>query len=180
MQLRTLKLITALLGVGFLLLLSGLGIRDKTRDQHTGERSGGICTDIPQFSEYSAPVPDNLEISPLVDFSTDERALTFTTKIQEWFERGVQSGAYYAVAEWGCGTSCQDHAIIDVRTGEITWFGLESSYGIAYKTTSNLLVINPPWNVEGDLGRVASVSTEFYELQSGVPRLICRSVYEEK
>lgn len=180
MGIRELKIITVALGLGFLAILSAfifLSVGNSVVDQNSGERRGGICTDTPQFSEYPAEVPSNIMSSTTVDFKSDERALTFKTSITEWFERGAQSGGYYAVAEWGCGTGCQDHAIIDIRNGKITTYGLPSTHGVGYRINSNLLVINPPWNVESDLFRVATTSTEFYEVQDGAVRLICKKLY---
>lgn len=165
----TLTLIAGLLFVSLALVLIESGnIKLSEANQE--------CLEIPQFgdyNDYNSDVPINLHSEKNVDFRDSEEALNFKSEIEEWFDRGAQSGGYYAVAEWGCGTSCQDHAIIDIRDGRITWFGLPSTHGIGYRINSNLLVINPLWNVESDRYLTSTTSTKYYELKRGIPKFIC-------
>ena len=186
-DLKKLKLVTGILTICTLVLLSVflyLLFTDEEKVVLPGERSGGECTDTPQLTEYKA-VPYEGEMAPEVDFSSNPDALASKSSITEWFARGVQSGGKYAVAEWVCvsiksGVACQDHAIIDVSDGRITAYGLPSSHGVGYRSDSNLLIINPSWNVTSDPYFSATTSTEFYELKEGVPVLICKITHVPK
>lgn len=176
-----LKIIVRTVIFGTLLLLGAIGyfffLNPSPEINLMGERSGGLCTDTPQFNEYPALEADVYIPSLAVDFESRPEARMFKTAIEEWFAKGVQAGRYYTVAEWGCGTACQDHAIIDQRNGKITAFGLPGSDGMMYRPDSNLIIVNPPWNIENMPSRPATVTALFYELRAGVPKLICSKPY---
>lgn len=77
------------------------------------------------------------------DQQTQNTAWMFRTKIREGAAQGVNFAGHYAVAEWGLGTGIQQHAIVDVSSGQIISFGLMSQAGFSSQATSSLLVINP-------------------------------------
>lgn len=52
---------------------------------------------------------------------------------------------HYALVTWGCGTSCQSGAIVDVFTGKVAWLPT-ASCGYAYRPYSGLLVVDPDYN----------------------------------
>lgn len=180
MELRDFKIIAVALSVGLLFLCVGFLLLLYTGRLEwknlPGERRGGVCTDTPQFYEYHVP-PSAFSTTTTVNFESRPEALRFKTAISDWFNKGPQSGRFYVIAGWGCGSGCQAHAIIDSRDGKITAYGLPTSDGIAYNLDSNLLVLNPPWNVENTLYRPAPVTSEFYELKNGIPKLICTINY---
>lgn len=176
------RLVTIVFGFGFVTILSMFFysyFKEQKLDPNPGERNGGICTDIPQFAEYRTDLKA-IATTTEVNFESLPEAKIFKTAIKEWFARGPQLGGVYAVAEWSCGALCQEHAIIDVRDGTITKYGLLGTYGVAYRTDSNLLVVNPPWNIESEVSRFATATAEFYKLQDGEPRLLCKKVYPPK
>jgi hypothetical protein len=178
-SLKELKIIATTLTAGVFVLAAFFVFFSLKQDSSVklpGERDGGVCTDIPQFSEYPAKIPASIA-STSVDFESYPEAKDFKIAIEQWFAQGTQLGGYYTVAEWGCGAGCQNHAIIDRKNGKITAFRLVSSDGVMYSPDSNLLIINPSWNLVNDLGRTATASAEFYELRGGVPRLICTKTY---
>jgi len=175
-----LKIVATTLGIGFLGLLFAVAVImfwGERAHKLPGERGGGICSDVPQFSEYPAVPLRAIATSSTLDFSLFPKAENFKTAIAEWFAEGPQSGRYYTVAEWGCGSGCQAHAIVDMRNGKITGYGLLGTDGTMYRPDSNLIIINPPWNIEASIMRPATVTSEFYELKDGVPVLICKKPY---
>ncbi|MAF80162.1 hypothetical protein CL629_03735 [bacterium] len=104
-----------------------------------------------------------------VDFSSNEDALVFQTKIIEGTKEGVNFAGYYAVSEWGCGAGCQSHAIVDVRSGEIVFYGLGSQYGVEHYPESYLLIANP--YIPEELP--SPVTTTYYTLEDGMFQEIC-------
>lgn len=64
----------------------------------------------------------------------------------------------YVIASWGCGSSCQRHAIINKINGEVFWpKEIEASFNLfacemntlEFKTDSKLLIFNEPRSSEG-------------------------------
>lgn len=110
-----------------------------------------------------------------VDFSTAPEAAMFYTKITEAVSAGPNFAGHFAIATWGCGTSCQDHAIIDVKTGRVVAYGLPSELGISYALNNRILLTNPKSSLprpneisaakEEDLTlSFARIPREYYEL----------------
>lgn len=110
-----------------------------------------------------------------VDFGSFPGAEIFRTRIVEGVQNGPNYAGKYAVIEWGCGTSCQGHAIVDVTNGEIVAYGLPSALGAEYYATSTLLVINPPTRLPEpipDYGREA----DYYEMRGGQLTFIAKQI----
>lgn len=68
----------------------------------------------------------------------------------------------YALVTWGCGSSCQSGAIVDVLTGKVARLPT-ASCGYAYRAYSGLLVTNPDYNP--DTNSVVCSLRSFYLLQ---------------
>jgi hypothetical protein len=52
------------------------------------------------------------------------------------------------VASWGCGTSCQQHAVVDARDGRIVSYGqLVSELDVDHEIENKILITNPRQNV---------------------------------
>lgn len=49
----------------------------------------------------------------------------------------------YIVTSWGCGTSCQTIAVVDVSNGDVFFIDQTASHEYCYQINSNLLIINP-------------------------------------
>jgi hypothetical protein len=85
------------------------------------------------------------------DLSSHKKAKMYHTVIRKGSKSGVNFAGHYNVVIWGCGTSCQAFAIIDVITGKvyfsdelpfISWGGWwESEYGLKFRADSNLLIV---------------------------------------
>ena len=78
-----------------------------------------------------------------LDFNSNPEAKHFKTEVtREFNEKTPTFGGHYRIASWGCGTSCQQHLLIDLENGKI-YDVPGSGLGIKYKLTSTLLIKNP-------------------------------------
>ncbi|MDP2705410.1 MAG: hypothetical protein U1D31_00920 [Patescibacteria group bacterium] len=138
--------------------------------------SANVCTRIVTLRQNAAsPIEYHEEPAGKVDFSDAPEAAMFYTKITEALAAGPGFAGHFAIATWGCGTSCQDHAIVDVKTGRIVAYGLPSELGISFALNSRILVTNPASSLprpneinattEEDLAQsFARIPREYYEL----------------
>lgn len=80
-----------------------------------------------------------------VDFENSRfpEAENYRTKIREAVQAGPNFAGKYTVAEWGCGATCSNAAVINVETGEILYFGLRAEVGYLYSIDSTELIVNP-------------------------------------
>lgn len=127
----------------------------------------------PAFSDY--PIEGDVYTGTIaeVDFETYPEANTYQTRIREGVEEGVDIAGHYAIASWGCGTSCQGSAIVDVQDGSILPIPLVSSFDIQYSPTSTLLIVNPQENIPTGTNLYGAVKTQYYTLQNKELTLIC-------
>ena len=85
-----------------------------------------------------------------VDLTSDPDAKMYRTSLREQTKKGVNFAGHYTVVIWGCGTSTQAFAIVDVLTGKVyfsselpfvSWAGWwEEEYGLKFRKDSNLLI----------------------------------------
>ena len=115
------------------------------------------------------------------DFSTNEAAQTFRTRITEGAAAGPNFAGSYTVVTWGCGTSCQGGAIVDARDGDIPVHNLVSSFGFGYELGSRLLVTNPPENLPTQPELVfQGLTTDYYLFEGGTLTLLCSDPVGER
>lgn len=81
----------------------------------------------------------------------------FASAITSAVSKGPNFAGHFTIAEWSCGTNCQDHAVVDVVTGNIVAFGIPSEGGLSFNAGSALIMTNPPTNFPGleDLGALS-------------------------
>ncbi len=77
------------------------------------------------------------------DFSIFPEAATQHSVLRNALRAGPTFAGKFAVAEWECGTGCQDHAVIDVETGLVVSYGVQTEYGVAYSLESTTFTTNP-------------------------------------
>lgn len=70
----------------------------------------------------------------------------FKTAISEAVAKGPNFAGKYTVAQWGCGTGCQGHAVVNVESGKIIAFGPQTQAGVGASLESPILVTNPKEN----------------------------------
>ena len=133
---------------------------------YTKNTSHSVEVTTPQFEKY--PVADVYRGQPAeVDFDSYPGSETFRTAILSGVSEGVNFAGHYTVVTWGCGTSCQNSAIVDVETGNIVVYGIVSTYGVLFQPDSRLLVVNPKINVpEALLGDMKEYPGEHFPLGS--------------
>ncbi len=85
-----------------------------------------------------------------VRYADFEDAIEFKTVIEASIKEGANFAGKYRVAEWGCGTACQNTAVIDLKTGNIVAFGLLSDLGSEYSLDKTFLTLNPLERIKQD------------------------------
>lgn len=75
-----------------------------------------------------------------------KQAVEFKTAINEAIAQGPNFAGKFVVAQWGCGTGCQGHAVVNVESGKIIAFGPETEAGIGVSLESPILITNPKDN----------------------------------
>lgn len=131
-----------------------------------GKTETATAHGAPTFDQYPATSGFTGVPAP-VDFGAHPEAETFTTRITEGATQGPNFAGHYTVVTWGCGTSCQESAIIDAKTGAIAEYGIPSTYELAYTVGSNLLIVNPKENIPlGALQTANDYPDEHYPMGS--------------
>lgn len=80
---------------------------------------------------------------PLLNESSHPDAGTFKNSLQEGLRNGVNFAGKFTVVTVGCGTTCQQHFIVNRESGEIT-DKIQSSIGAKYSANSRIFIVNPP------------------------------------
>jgi hypothetical protein len=103
-----------------------------------------------------------------VNLASHKDARSFRTRLREAAAQGPNFAGYMTVATWGCGTSCQQIALIDARNGRV-YFGPNASAGVKHAITSRLLIVNPPETVKEAYGDSPPdyVKTVYYSWTNG-------------
>ncbi|HCC05674.1 TPA: hypothetical protein DEP58_05255 [Patescibacteria group bacterium] len=77
------------------------------------------------------------------DFAIFKEASEHKRILSEGLKRGPTFAGKFTVVEWGCGSNCQQHAVLDVESGLVVAYGPQTEYGVEYSLDSTLLVTNP-------------------------------------
>lgn len=95
------------------------------------------------FSHFPASSTFSGQAAPL-DYESNRRAKRFETVITSAYEdHEIDFGGYYVFTRWGCGSSCQQSVLVDLRDGHV-YDGPPASLGYEYQFDSRLLIVNPP------------------------------------
>ncbi len=97
----------------------------------------------PRFEDF--PINETFKEKPAaVDISSNSGAREFRGALRYTAEDGPNFAGHYAVAEWGCGSTCQDGMIINIATGKVyDPFKEATARGVNYKLKSNLFITDP-------------------------------------
>jgi hypothetical protein len=106
----------------------------------------------PTYADYR--VPETAEQRPKLDLESHPRARQYRSVLREAVDSGPRFAGHYALASWGCGTACEQFALVDVLSGKVyfpkpsmatypQWpDGCSSEqYGLEFHADSSLLVI---------------------------------------
>jgi len=154
----------------------------------------GQVADAPRFEEFPAPRQRiTRQGGPIL--STRE-ARMFRSVIGAAVAQGPNFAGAYTVAVWGCGGSCTDFAVVDDRSGRITFtaglrpiagdhggdapdYGAGLYYNLRFRPDSRLLiVVGAPREDEARDGvtYLEWTGTQFRELRFIPRRQVCGSV----
>lgn len=105
---------------------------------------------LPGYSDYA--VTNIFRGKPAeVDLSSHPKARRYRTMLSFQTAQGANFAGHYTVAMWGCGTECNEFAIVDCKTGKV-YFIDEMPYvtwnrypgkdpGLHFRLESRLLVL---------------------------------------
>ena len=99
----------------------------------------------PTFEAYKTPVA-NIHKSH-VKIQSHPVGKKFRIVIRETVaSKGINFAGQFTLVEWGCGTNCTRFAIVDLKTGQISYDpDLMSTFrGLDFRRDSALLVVDPP------------------------------------
>jgi hypothetical protein len=155
-------------------------------------QKGQIVEEImPKFEDYpveeifqGVPVPIDLASAPKVTIASPGAVADFETRLIESAKQGPNFAGHYTVVEWGCGTACQNHMIVDAITGKVyslpepsdftTVRNLITARGLSFRLDSNLLIADPPCLCESPqcLAAACQIPARFYLMEEDGLRLI--------
>ena len=132
---------------------------------------------LPTFSDY--PIK-TIYKGPFakVNLKSDPSAKMFRTNLRNAVSNGINYAGHYSIAIWGCGTECQQYAIVNVKTGDVIFPKDRASMtteGMIFRADSKLLILDPITKgtveyYENDLPNW--LITRFYILENGKLNLI--------
>lgn len=100
----------------------------------------------PRFETYAAEAWHGRIATPVI---TGKSAKLFRTQLRDQAKFGPDFAGHYKIAQWGCGAGCVDWAVIDSRTGKVTFTKTWEAYDrtqslgevLVYHRDSRLLII---------------------------------------
>ncbi len=102
----------------------------------------------PRFEDF--PVIRSYDGEPApVDLASAPWARRYRTVLRDGAADGPNFAGELTVVEWGCGTSCQQVAVLETRTGRIVGPLLRLTRGADYRLDSRLMVVDPMRPGEG-------------------------------
>lgn len=98
---------------------------------------------LPKFEDFPAKeFSSNKKI--VVDINSDPVGRLYRTALRSHVENfGIDFAGKYSLAEWGCGSTCQDGAIVDADTGHVYPLPGVMANGHDSRKDSRLLIQNP-------------------------------------
>jgi hypothetical protein len=134
---------------------------------------------VPYSFERYKLTPEQLQTGTVSDWDTPYNSSTFPNydlraKIAPtYFAGSINFAGHFTVVSWECGRKCQEHAVVDTKTGRIIKTGLRSQYGADFKLNSLVLVLNPYSTM---LEPAPGTATQFYILDEHDTRPVLKLV----
>jgi len=136
---------------------------------------------LPTFGQYPATVEKAKARS--INFKRSPGASTYRTRLTEALREGVNFAGHYIVTGWGCGTGCSNAAVIEARTGVVTFpgefYNIDSRYGDTYsdplmdfKKNSRLLIVHGSPGPATESGPGKPSGDYYYEWRNNRFRLL--------
>jgi hypothetical protein len=99
--------------------------------------------ELPGFDKY--PVDNSYQGPPAtLNTSYSKLARAYRTRLREGAKKGPNFAGHFTLVSWGCGTSCQEWAIIDARMGRVFDWVVRSTAGGEFYPNSRLLIVDSP------------------------------------
>lgn len=157
------------------------GVYKRSQEIQTVQSKPLTCSDVleRQESRLSTSTDSRLKkyegpYATEPNFSIFEEAKEHRRIIIEALKKGPNFAGRFAVAEWGCGSGCQQHAIVDVESGLVVGYGPQTEFGVEYTLESSMFVTNPisklpplpnsAYETESLALSIARVPREYYRL----------------
>jgi len=127
--------------------------------------SAGLGGHRPLFADY--PVNETFRGQPKpVDLNSHLKAREYRTRLREAATGKPSFAAYYIVAEWGCGSPCQQVALIDARSGAVYFAPFTTALGNRHRLNSRLFIADAPEDIsayyEGKIPKDPLFSTTYW------------------
>ncbi|MBB6611893.1 hypothetical protein H7F15_12650 [Pontibacter sp. Tf4] len=113
---------------------------------------------------YNVPNMFRGKLAP-IDEESHKDARSFKIALREGMAKGVNFAGKYTVVSVGCGTTCQQHFIVDRETGKIVE-KIQSSVGAKFSENSRIFIVNPPDSTL-NYKECNYCTPEVYEMQNG-------------
>jgi len=121
----------------------------KKADPHLKKDSIEVnpSTNPPTFDDYPVDTVTLTQHAP-IDFDSHPKASTFRDALKYGIKEGPNFAQHYTIVTFGCGTTCQAFAIVDAYTGAVYFPDFVSSVGVKFRLNSNLLIVDPPEDLQ--------------------------------
>jgi hypothetical protein len=98
--------------------------------------SAGGATPADPYTPEQFPVAVVFKGKPASPILKSKEALLFRTRIREGAKSGPNFAGHYTLISWGCGTSCQQYALVDAVNGHVfdlpfRYVSSQPAYGIS-------------------------------------------------
>jgi len=102
--------------------------------------------ELPRFESYL--VTNVFRGTPaLVDLKSHPRAWEYRTRLREGSKEKPNFAGSYTLVTWGCGSPCQEVALIDARNGRVYFAPFVTSLGGRFRQNSRLFVVDAPEDI---------------------------------
>jgi len=102
-----------------------------------------LASNVPGFDDYPVKKISKDKIM-VVDLKSHPKAGFFRSHLSEVKGRSANFAGHYVVVTWGCGTSCQTVALVEVKSGKIYFAPFSTGLGSDFRVDSSLFVDSPP------------------------------------
>ena len=106
------------------------------------EQQATSATSTPNESDYACPDTFHGNAAA-VDLGSSYLARNFRTELTAASKKPADFAGFYVAASWGCGSPCQQWALIDLRDGKVYFAPFTTSLGGSYSINSRLFVADP-------------------------------------
>lgn len=86
----------------------------------------------PTFAENGVRIERIKSIN--VDLSSNKNARMYRTNLRNAAKGGVNFAGHFIVTSWGCGTNCNEGAIIDARNGKVFFPTQLAGFGVGFES----------------------------------------------